>query len=103
MQWLIDIAIAAMKAWYADYGGYHDRGEYALADWKLADLTADGAWHTLDASGIVDANTKAIVLRIKAGALEVGKKLRFRYHGSAMLTHTCEVRTQVANLLINGN
>ncbi|GAI04822.1 unnamed protein product, partial [marine sediment metagenome] len=103
MQWLIDIIKEWHDVWFASYGGYHDRGEYALADWKLADLTADGAWHTLDASGIVDANAKAIVLRTKVGALEVGKKLRFRYHDSAMLVHTCEIRNQVSNLLINGN
>lgn len=98
MQWLIDIIIDLMWESIYSRGIYRDRGTYSSFDFSQAELTTDGNWHTLDLSSIIDANAKAVSIRLKARSDIVGSKMRFRKTGTTMTGHTCEFRIQIAGL-----
>lgn len=100
MQWLIDIVLAAMKAWYADYGGFHDRGPHDSFDYSLGDLTVDNAFHELDLSSIVPDGAKGIVLHLKASSTDITKLARMRRAGDPETLTRCVIRPQVANIEI---
>ncbi len=102
MQWLIDIAIAAIQNWIYANGIYRDRGSYAIGEVRqIGDFTADGAWHELDLSDVIDQHAKAAEIRIKASATAINKTIRLRPHGTTSTWHTCILNTQIANVLIN--
>ncbi|GAI54072.1 unnamed protein product [marine sediment metagenome] len=100
MQWLIDMAIEAMEAWFADYGGYHDRGPSVGNDFTEADLTQDGNWNELDLSAIVPAGAKAVNLHSTAIDPNIGKAIYMRPAGDTTIIGTCTLRNQVANVSI---
>lgn len=101
MQWLIDMVIAAIKAWHTAETGYFDAGDYFSNDFILTDLTVDGAYHELDISGIVGEGTKACCIRVIAAADQVQQIIRFRKGGLVRPEQKCEIRTQVADIQIN--
>lgn len=98
MQWLIDIIIELMWESIYSRGIYRDRGFFSGADFTQINLTTDNLWHELDLSGIIEENAKAVCIRIKARTTAIPKQLNMRKKGVTTITHTCEFRTQVANL-----
>lgn len=103
MQWLFDIVVEMMWASIYERGIYRDRGEYPGPDFSQVTLTTDGNWHELDLSGIIEENAKAVCIRIKARTSAVPKVVRFRKHGTTITTHTCVMRTVIANMDNNNN
>ena len=77
---------------------FNDRGDPATVDFDLGDLTEDGAWHDLDLSGIVPANTKAVVLRIRYTSSGVGEAISLRKNGNTNSLNVGEISTTVANV-----
>jgi len=64
MQWLIDIAIEAMKEWYAENGGIINRGPYSASDFTMGDFTKDENWHTLSLASIIPEGVKFVYLTL---------------------------------------
>lgn len=96
MQWLIDIAIKAMKDWYALYGGFHDRGDPAAVDFVLANFEVDGNWHELDLSAIIPDGAKAVLFRADFEATTIEKAVWFRKPGNTNTINMSIPWTQVA-------
>ncbi len=80
------------------YGFFHDRGDPAAVDWNLGDLTEDGAFHTLDMSGVVPAGAKAVCLAVDYTGSAVGARIRIKKEGQANAYNIAKVQTQVANV-----
>lgn len=100
MQWLIDL----IKEWIIAQGylttSYVDRGDPAADDFTAIDFTRDGTWYTLDLSGIIPANVKAVSLSFITLSGLAGKRARFRTLGNANEFNISLVGIQVANMLI---
>lgn len=58
-----------------------DRGDPAAVDWDEGDLTADGAWHDLDLSGVVPPGAALVLLRVRLEATV--QSLHFRKNGNS--------------------
>ena len=65
-----------------DSNGFIDRGDPTAYDWTEATLTADGAWHDLDLSSIIDEGTKAVQLTVE-GYDDSLNAIYFRKKGNA--------------------
>lgn len=98
MQWLIDI----VKAWIEAQGylttSFVDRGDPAGPDFGTGDIIADDTWRELDLSGIVPANTKAILFLCRVKNIDTGVWLYFRKAGNSNEENTSRAVTQVSNV-----
>lgn len=99
MQWLIDIAIAAMKSWIYENGIFRYRGVYMGSDWNLGNFTFDNVWRDLDCSAIVPEHAKLILFRFLVTSNAISDRIRFRRKGDTHSIQTCLVRPQVAAVL----
>jgi len=97
MQWLVDLVIEAIGIPPV----FIDRGDPAVADFAVGDLTADGAWHNLDLSGIVPANASAVLLHAGIRDNLIGQNTYIRRKGNVNWENSCRMITQVANLAIS--
>jgi hypothetical protein len=87
-----------------DYlGAFHDRGDPAAVDFDLTDLTTDGDWHDLDLSSIVDEDAKAVVLYVYLADDAHTSYIRFRKNGNTNDFNYSQIRSQVADIYINGD
>ena len=71
MQWFIDMILGLAKTYtdttcaaVAGGPGFVDRGDPAGPDFQAGDLICNNAWHDMDLSAIVPADSSAVVLRI---------------------------------------
>lgn len=80
------------------YGFYHDRGDPDSYDFELGDLTEDNAWHTLDLSGIVPADTKGVALFVMYKASGAGQSIVFRKNGNFFTSNRSMIVTAVADI-----
>lgn len=75
---------------------WYDRGDVAAYDYTAGTLTADGAWHDLDISGIVGIGRRKVLFQ---GFLEDnagGKKMLMRTKGNTNEINVASAITQVA-------
>ena len=93
MQWLLDIA----KELFGTPRGFVDRGDPANTDWSPGNLIGDDAWHDLDLSSIVPADTVAVVLRISMVQLLLNNQIDFRKKGHVNFPNVAESRPQAVN------
>jgi len=72
---------------------FFNRGDPSVPDFTESDFPAYQLWETLDLSGIIPLNTKAVVLAIRAYSVSSRRSLRFRTHGNtnAINISQCEV------------
>jgi hypothetical protein len=98
MQWLINIAKAAMEQWIYDNGIYRYRGDPAAADFASAALTKDGAWHNLDLSAIVPLHAKAVNFTIWFNVVQTAKNSYFRINGQTNAYNISQIISQVASI-----
>ncbi len=61
---------------------WNDRGDVAVYDYIEATLTADGAWHDLDISGIVGASRRLVVIESNLKDNAGGKTMIMRTKGN---------------------
>lgn len=94
MQWLIDIAKAAMVDYLADNPRYVDRGDPATYDFDLGDLTADEFWHDLDLSGIVPTEAKAVLIRTLLTSEMSTDFIKFRENGNSDIYNVSSLYVQ---------
>ena len=95
-----DMAVAAIAA----IGGVLvDRGDPAIVDFSVGDLTTDGNWHDLDLSAIVPVGTKAVHLRIQASDDVPDRSFHLRKKGSSNNLNSAQLRTQVANVSVHND
>lgn len=110
MQWLIDIVTEwivaqgyALQSWVEAKGylttAFVNRGDPAVADLTDADLSTDGAWHTIDLSSIVPAGTKAVALFCLIFDDAAQSELSFRTNGNVNNSNLSSLYTQVANII----
>lgn len=98
MQWLIDIAIEAMKAWFADYGGYHERPHTISWDFSLVDFTMDETWRELDLSSIIPEGVKAVNVFASGVHADIHKHLKVSPITNEPQRGTTLLRTKVATV-----
>lgn len=79
---------------------FHDRGDPAAWDWRLVNLTEDGAWHDLDLSAIVPAGAKAVLLRVRYSADAITHNAKFRKNGNANVYNMGILYASVANIFM---
>lgn len=60
---------------------HFDRGDLAAADFVKTDLTADGAFHELDLSGIIPPHTKRVIIYVIGATTAVNSNILFRTKG----------------------
>ena len=101
MQWLIDIIAANVISTIGIPPVYIDRGPVGAADWSLVGLTADGAWHTLDASGIVPEAASAMLFQINMSNAGILKFVQLRTDNTHLTYNRRLFGTVVANLIQN--
>jgi len=76
-----------------------DRGDAGAMDFLVGDFTTDGAWHTLDLSGIIPAHAHAVAVSVAAAATAINKTLKFRTLGNANDFNRTLICTQAGNIL----
>lgn len=81
---------------------YVDRGDPSENDFNVGDLTADGSFHDLDLSSIIDAGSKLVLLRVFLQDDAVQMSLIVRKNGNSNDRATNRIRTQVSNVGIQG-
>lgn len=101
MQWLIDI----IKEWIVVRGnlppGYEINPDFPGVYIPLGGWTPDGAWHTIDVSGLVPEHVKALYGTFKITSTSIPGVLYLRPTGKTMTTNTCVFRTLIADLIHN--
>ncbi|MBA7695001.1 hypothetical protein ES703_103618 [subsurface metagenome] len=98
MQWLIDI----IKELIHGQLGYFYRGDPAVHDFDLLDLTIDGAWHDLDLSAIVPEGAKCVNLITNLRNQFVGVQIRIRRKGQVNIINSLTVWSQTAIVRLGG-
>ena len=85
-------------------GGFGDRGDPSSFDYTEADLTTDGGWYDLDLSSIITSSAAtAVALRVTIQDDAAGSYVQFRKNGNSNTTNVSTLRTQVANVSIDGD
>lgn len=82
------------------YGFFHDRGDPGAFDFAIGDLTEDDAWHDLDLSGIVPAESKTVLLRVQMQSAVINRVIAFRENGNSNIYNYLRVTAQVADQTI---
>jgi len=77
------------------------RGDPSAADWVLAVLSTDGAYHTLNVSAIVKCVATAIYVRLGVSADTAGRILTLRKLGNSNQINILRVVTQVAGVTVH--
>ena len=77
--------------------------EPTSADYTQATLTEDDAFHELDISGIVPANTTAIAVSLIVSDGSVGARGRLRSSSQSSFYQALEIQVNVANKTITNN
>ncbi len=72
-------------------------------DYTQATLTEDNAWHELDISGIVPANTTAIAVSLIVSDGSVGARGRLRSSSQSSIYQVLEIQVNVTNKTISNN
>lgn len=83
--------------------GFVNRGDPAVNDYSLIDLTTDGNWHDLDLSGIVPDGAIGVSLHIHVVATGINKSITLRENGNVNTVNTSVVNTQIAFLVNHGD
>jgi hypothetical protein len=76
---------------------YTARSDVAAYDFTKANFTIDGAWHTLDLSGIVPSGAKAVSLLVEFTATVAGRRVLFDRDGYVNHCTAVGVWVPVAN------
>lgn len=100
MQWLIDLLIEAYDIYHVNHKLFVDRGDPSAVDFDEGDLTADGAWHTLDLSGIVPSGASVVFLSLLCRTSVAQAFAGFRKNGNVNIRNISYINTQVANIAI---
>ena len=81
---------------------YIDRGDPAVADFSIGDLTLNNAFHELDLSSIVpsDAAGKRVHLRVTMSNSTIGKNVIFRELGNTNTENAEHLAVEIANIYI---
>ena len=82
---------------------WHDRGDLAIYDYGIGDLTKDDAWHDLDLSSFIGLGKKLVLLRSYINSATAGDKLQFRTKGNVNDYNISRCMTQVANKTCDHN
>jgi|SRR3989339_1444278 len=82
---------------------FHDRGDSSSNDFVLADLTTDGTWRDLDLTSVVPLGTKAVILEVGIQDDVANSVIQFRKNGNTNASNTQLVRTQAANIFMEGH
>lgn len=86
--------------------GFVDRGDPDVADWHETGakdiLNTDGNWHDLDCSSIVSVGAIAILFRLLIRDDAAGSSFSLRKNGNSNIIVQQGVRTQVANVYMDG-
>ena len=98
MQWLIDLIIEAIGVPPC----YIPRTDWLGSDFTAANVTTDGARHTLDLSAIVPEGATAVNLTVIVLTANVNAVVRFLHPDSTSHLARCIMRTQVANINMRG-
>lgn len=93
---------AATKAYVDDKGRYVDRGDNAAYDFETGDFTTDSNWYDLDLSSILPVGAKGVVFRVLVQDDATGSYVVFRKNGFANTWNSGYIRTQVANMNVDG-
>lgn len=80
-----------------------DRGDPALVDFAIGDLTADGAWHDLDLSGIVPTDQRFVLLAVVIANSSINRLLQIRKKGNANIPNASIQNIQVANVALSSD
>lgn len=80
-----------------------DRGNRTSWDYRLVNLTTNGAWHLLDISGIVPTEARAVLLRVRLEDNAANSYFSFRTFANTGTHNTSAIYTQVANIPVNGD
>ena len=83
-------------------GVYVDRGDAAVYDFLVGDLTTDGVKHDLDLSGIIPLGTKAVLLKMNIVDNLTGKYISVFKKGYTGV-NTAPIRTQAAGVITDGH
>lgn len=103
MQWLIDIIAAQVISTIGIPPTFIYRGDNAVPDFAIGDLTTDATWRALDLSAIIPTNATAIDLNILTMANAVSKSVLFKPNLTAGTANQAGFYTQVANQTIQHN
>lgn len=96
MQWLIDIAIEAIRNWLADNPCFVDRGDAADEDWLMPPLLADSAWHELDISGVVPLTATCVAFSLITVNANIGEHIAMRTLGNVITNNESFMNSMVA-------
>jgi hypothetical protein len=98
MQWLIDI----VTEWIVTQGyllhSFVDRGNPAAVDFTTVDFTLDGAFHSLDVSGIVPDSAKAILFNVQVQNSAASRFVWLRSPPNTNNKNIVEIYSQVAGI-----
>lgn len=83
------------------YVNFVDRGDPAAAD--FTSFTTDSYWHDLDLSSIVPSGAKAVLLGLELLDDAAGSYFLVRKNGNSNAYNADKIRTQVANISMDGN
>jgi hypothetical protein len=108
-EWATAIEMLSLAQWELEteavVGGevYVDRGDPANWDTVIGNLTVDGNWHELSLAGwITDADATLVLLRCYVIANAANKRVSFRTDENVNVYNVAEVRSQVANVGLEG-
>ena len=96
---ILDDATAAAQRVTLAAQGYVDRGDPAVYDFSVGDLTTDTTWRDLDLSSIVPAGATAVYIRIYLLDDAANSQFGFRTKGNSNAYAITLCRTQVANVV----
>lgn len=94
MQWFIDI----ITALFSNRHRFFDRGDPADLDYDKDDLTRDDAWHDLDLSAVVPANSVLVLFRITIQANNIADLFQMRTNGNVNWPNFVNCRLQASNV-----
>lgn len=97
-EWVIDILQEWADARFLQPPIYVHRGDPGAWDFLIGDFTINDAWHELDLSGIVPANTSAVHLLVTINNTGVGKLIQFRHTSQVNVNNVASCKLKVAGI-----
>jgi len=79
-------------------GLYVDRGDPSSYDFTVGDFTTDGAWHTLDLSGITPVGARLVHIHVNMTTAGSSRHLWIREKGNVNTSNRLYLNQQVANV-----